>query len=168
MVAIKIVTFQRIGASPSSRARSKRGSSTASGHGQGKSSSRAEGVPHEDRDTTSSQDQGQGKAQADKRKSKLLQIPKAAVSISVGDTKFQEPSDEFCPLRLPGPYLPEMNEVSALSLFELFFNDTILDQIVHGTYAYAEAKKESKKSRYKLFMKKKFDNTQLMAFFWGH
>ena len=90
-------------------------------------------------------------------------MPEVAVNINICDTS-QKSNDVFCPLRLPGPYLPRVNEVSALSLFKLFFNDSILDRIVRSTYAYAEAKKDSKKSRYKLFMKKKFDKIQLMAF----
>ena len=103
----------------------KRGSSTVLGVvcGRGKSSSGTEGVPDDVRGTRSSQDQGQGRAQRDKRKNKLPQVP---VNISICDTGFQKPSDEFCPLRLPGPYLPRVNEVGALSLFELFLMTAFL------------------------------------------
>ena len=36
-------------------------------------------------------------------------------------------------------------EVNALSLFELLYNDNILDWIVHSTYGHAEAKKTAKR-----------------------
>ena len=85
------------------------------------------------------------------------------MDISIKDTQFEQP-EEFCPLREPGPHIPSGCDVNALSLFELFFNASIIACIVHATLSYAEAKKESKKGRYKLFMKKKFDKVHLMAF----
>ena len=84
------------------------------------------------------------------------------MDISIKDTQFEQ-SEEFCPLREPGPHIPSGCDVNALFLFELFFNVSIIARIVHATLSYAEAKKESKKGWYKLFMKK-FDRVHLMAF----
>lgn len=84
------------------------------------------------------------------------------MDISIKDTQFDQP-EEFCPLREPGPHIPSGCDINALSLFELFFNASIIARIVHATLSYAEAKKESKKGQYKLFMKK-FNKVYLMAF----
>ena len=156
------------GASNSCARRGGRGGNRVNGRGRGEPNTggrgRGRGRGHQGELSSFHDDTQASASNSGKEKSKPLQVPKAAVNISECDTGFQKP-DEFCPLRSPGPSLPELNEVSALSLFESFFNDSILDQIVGSTYAYAEAKKDSKKGRYKLFMKKNFDKKQLMAFF---
>ena len=54
------------------------------------------------------------------------------------------PEAEFCPLRAPGPHVP-LTEVSASSVFELFFDDDMMDRILTSTLAYAESKKNEKK-----------------------
>jgi len=69
--------------------------------------------------------------------------------------------DEFCPLREPGIYLPEM-DISALSLFELFFDETILQRLLDCTLEYAESKKRIK--RYRLFMRQKMTISELKAY----
>ena len=84
------------------------------------------------------------------------------MDISIKDTQFEQ-LEEFCPLREPGPHIPSGCDVNALSFFELFFNASIIVCIIHATLSYAEAKKESKKGRYKLFMKK-FERVHLIAF----
>ena len=43
------------------------------------------------------------------------------MSISTIDVGFQPPN-QFCPIREPGVYIPFDIEVSALTLFELFFD----------------------------------------------
>ena len=83
--------------------------------------------------------------------------------ISEKDDGFQS-TDDFCPIRDQGPHLPEGMEVSALSLFELFFNSTILDQLRTCTLAYAESKKEEKRKRYDIFSRQCLTNEEIMAF----
>ena len=73
------------------------------------------------------------------------------------------PEVDFCPLRPVGPLVP-LSEVNALSLFELFFDEGVMDRILRCTNAYAEHKKEEKKKRYALFMKRKLTKEELKAF----
>ena len=47
--------------------------------------------------------------------------------------------DEFGPIRDQGPHLLEGMEVSALSLFELFFDNVAMERIHSYTLAYAES-----------------------------
>ena len=49
-------------------------------------------------------------------------LPPQATSIDVTDTSFCYPvSDLFCPLREPGPHIPDSVQICPLSLFELLF-----------------------------------------------
>ena len=57
-----------------------------------------------------------------------------------------------------------LSEVNALSLFELYFDEGAMDRILRCTNAYAEHKKEEKKKRYALFMKRKLTKDELKAF----
>ena len=59
-------------------------------------------------------------------------LPKDAVIISVKDS-YDMHAVEFSPLRDAGPHVP-LSEVNALSLFELFFDDTILERILNCTF----------------------------------
>ena len=60
------------------------------------------------------------------------------------EDSYNIPKVDFCPLRTPGPHFP-LDEVNALSLFELFFDDAVMDCILKCTFAYAEGKKNEKK-----------------------
>ena len=71
-------------------------------------------------------------------------IPPIAVSITQKDNGFQC-EEEFVPLRQPGPHLPSDMQISALSLFELHFDDKAIDMLITATLSYAEARKQSKK-----------------------
>ena len=95
--------------------------------------------------------------------SRLQANDTAPVSITEKDTGFI-PGDSFCPLRQPGVYIPQGKEISALSLFELFFDDESVSRIVHSTLSYAESRKEEKKNRYALFMRKPFTKEEVRAF----
>lgn len=53
-------------------------------------------------------------------------------------------ADDFCSLREPGPQLPEDMSVSALSLFELYFDDTVLMRLLDSTLAYASSRSQTK------------------------
>lgn len=89
-------------------------------------------------------------------------LPASATPIDTPDSKHKH-SDSFCPLRDAGPHVPA-GSWTALDLFELFFNNSIMDRILRCTYAYAESKKDTKKGRYKLFMKKRVGVSHLFAF----
>lgn len=78
-------------------------------------------------------------------------LPSEAIDINIKDSQFHEP-DEFCPLREPGPYVPNGGAISALSLFELFFDAMVIARIISSTLSHAEA------------MKRNFGKVQLMAF----
>ena len=69
-------------------------------------------------------------------------LPLSAISVKVKE-KADIALDEFCPLREPGMYLPDM-DVSVLSIFELFFDEMALKCILDCTLEYAELKKDKK------------------------
>ena len=83
-------------------------------------------------------------------------VPLSATSITVCHTKFREPPASFVPLRHPGPRLPREAQmcVSALSLFELYFDNAAMTRILDCTLAYPEDRKVTKRKRYNLFMRK--------------
>ena len=90
-------------------------------------------------------------------------LPKNAVSILSKDTGFKEGND-FLPCRQPGPQIPDDVEVSALRLFELFFDDEVMERIIRCTLAYTESRKEHKKNRYTLFMRKELTKKECKSF----
>ena len=51
--------------------------------------------------------------------------------ITVQHVQFTGPPAPFVPIRYPGPHLPQNSEaiVSALSLFELYFDDEVMGRI---------------------------------------
>ena len=71
---------------------------------------------------------------------------------------------EFCPLRNTGPHVP-LEEVNALSLFELFFDDEVLTRILNCSLSYTDDNKEKKANRYQLFMRRNITKKDIMAFF---
>ena len=89
-------------------------------------------------------------------------LPANATPINIPDSKHTD-SDGFCPLRDAGPHVPA-GSWSALDLFKLSFDNSIMDRILRCTYAYVESKKDTKKGRYKLFMKKRIGISHLFAF----
>lgn len=110
---------------------------------------------------------GRGRSKRGGKRSKQAERHQAnsttPVSITEKDTGFM-PGEFFCPLRQPGVYVPDDKEISALSLFELFFDDESLSRIVRSTLSYAESRKEQKKKRYALFMRKPITKEEVKAF----
>ena len=53
-------------------------------------------------------------------------IPVLCVPIIMRDSVYKPP-EKFCPLRDPGPYLPENYDISALSLFKQFFDEHVIN-----------------------------------------
>ena len=70
----------------------------------------------------------------------------------------------FQPRRPPGPHLPDTTELSALGLFEEFFDAVALDRLILATTSYAEHNKNRKKGRYAIFKKKPLTRGLLIAF----
>ena len=88
------------------------------------------------------------------------------------EDSYNVPEVDFCPLRTPGPHVP-LDEVNALSPFELFFDNAMMERILKCTLAYAESRKNEKKKRYELFMRKKLTKAEIKAFLgalilWGY
>ena len=90
-------------------------------------------------------------------------IPVLCVPIIMPDSTYKPP-EEFCPLPDPGPNLPENCDISALSLFEQFFDEHVINRIIKSTLSYAEFRKQAKPKRYTLFKKRPFSKEELMAF----
>ena len=87
-----------------------------------------------------------------------------ACSISVQDEGHSGDAD-FNPLRAPGPQLPDGCEPkTALDYFRLFFNDVVLDHLVMATNAYAEDKKDVKRSMYRRFKLKELTKEEMLSF----
>ena len=102
------------------------------------------------------QGQSSGKqAKVGKERAKKTSGTFLACAVPISTPDFRDSDSSFCPLREDGPHIPPDTEVSAIGLFELFFDISVMDRILRCTYAYTESKKEEKKGRYKLFMKKK-------------
>ena len=78
-----------------------------------------------------------------------------------GDSFIQPP--DFVPKCSPGLHLPEESKVSALEIFELFFDTSAINMIIQSTLSYVEHTKE-KKRRYSLFMKTELNRQLLKAF----
>ena len=66
---------------------------------------------------------------SDRSKAGSSGLPTGATPISTPDSKHKD-SDGFCPLCDDSPHLPTGAQASALELFELFFNDSIMDRIL--------------------------------------
>ena len=90
-------------------------------------------------------------------------VPKDAINITVRTDCCSTPEVLFCPLRSTGPHIP-LSEVDALSLFELYFDDAVMERIANCTLEYAEAKKDEKRKRYALFMRQTLTKDELMSF----
>ena len=108
---------------------------------------------------------GRGKGSRGRRNigKKKAAIPVLCVPIAIPDSAYNPP-EEFCPLRDPGPHLPEDCELSALSLFEQFFDEQVINRLIKCTLSYAEFRKKAKPKRYTLFKKQPFSKEVLMAF----
>ena len=78
-------------------------------------------------------------------------VPMSATPITVQHVQFTGPPAPFVPIRYPGPHLPQNSEaiVSALSLFELYFDDEVMGRILDCTLAY---RRPEKRRRYNLFI----------------
>ena len=104
-----------------------------------------------------------GKSTRGGERSRVQANDTVPVNITEKDTGFI-PAECFCPLREPGVYIPQDKEISALSLFELFFDGVSVNRIVHSTLSYAKSRKDEKKNRYALFMRKPFTKEEVRAF----
>ena len=91
-----------------------------------------------------------------------VQLPNAAIDISIVDDRFVRPPP-FNPSRTPGPHLPPNTDLSAISLFELFFDNDTITHFVQATNAYAEEKKH-KKAMYKRYKYKQLTNDEMKRF----
>ena len=147
-----------------------RGRGRSGGRGRGRSGGRRRGRSGgRRRGNGGPSEQDQRREQSDYRgrgrkrqRTQGTSLPEDATSISVVDSQ-HIPEVDFCPLRPVGPHVP-LSEVNALALFELFFDEGAMDRILRCTTAYAEHKKEEKKKRYALFMKRKLTKEELKAF----
>ena len=92
-----------------------------------------------------------------------LQLPHSAQDISTVDAEFKEPP-QFQPLRTPGPHIPPNTEISASGLFNLYYDDALLERLVKSTNEYAEENKNKKKSMYKRFKYHALDKHEIMRF----
>ena len=75
---------------------------------------------------------GRGRGGGSTKKSSKKQsdsVQMCATPIGVTDSRHKD-SDVFCPLRDPGPHVPPGTQASALDLFELYFDDGIMDRIL--------------------------------------
>jgi len=77
-------------------------------------------------------------------------LPPGAKSIELEDDKFILPPD-FAPKHSPGLHLPEETKISAINIFELFFDSQAIDMVIQLTLSYAEHNKE--KGRYAPLMR---------------
>lgn len=96
-------------------------------------------------------------------------VPSTAVCMDIDDEGFLNTdcvsdANEFAPLRFPGPDLPPDADVSELALFQLYFDDIVLDRLVRCTNAYAEEKKDVKKYMYRRFKRKQLTKEEMMCF----
>ena len=64
-------------------------------------------------------------------------------NITVEDS-YNVPKVDFCPLCTPGPHVP-LDEVNALSLFELFFDDAVMEHILKCTPCLRREQEKRKK-----------------------
>ena len=80
------------------------------------------------------------------------------------DTYVRLISNFFSPLRDIGPHLPDNSVIQPLALFELFFDDTVVDRILESTLKYAEHKKNEMSASYSNFMKQPFTKAELFCY----
>ena len=132
------------------------GSGGRHGKGHGKHGERNGSV--EDSDSPVGKQKGKAK-----KLDPLDKLPHSAMSIKMKELVNIKHAD-FCPLREPGIYIPDDMDVSALSLFELFFDDVVLKRLLDSTLEYAELKKAEKCKRYHLFMRQKLTTAELKAY----
>ena len=126
-----------------------RGSGRGRGHGRGRGRGRGRG---------NSMARGQRPSNFEEA------LPMGACSITVQDAGHSGDAD-FDPLRVPGPQLSDGCEpTTALDYFRLFFDDAVLDRLVMATNAYAEDKKDVKRSMYRRFKLKELPKEEMLSF----
>ncbi len=96
-----------------------------------------------------------------------VDLPRNCKSIMIKDTTIHCPFtiDEFCPLRDPGPYIPLDTATDPLALFELYFDEYIVKQIIESTLAYAYHKQDDLVDSFCKFIKKHFTKAELYCYF---
>ena len=85
--------------------------------------------------------------------------------ISIEDSDHIEP-DDFYPLRVPGPHLPEHvdEDASELDLFQLFIDEHTLERLVTSTNDYAEKNRCKKSNMYKRFRRHRLTPEEMMRY----
>lgn len=93
-------------------------------------------------------------------------MPTNCTSITVKDTTFScsVTEDDFCPLREPGPHIPSDVTITPLALFQLFFDEYVVKQIIESTLAYAEQKKNDLVNSYCKFINKLLTKAELFCY----
>ena len=93
------------------------------------------------------------------------EIPSTSIPISVENSHHIEP-DDFHPLRVPGPHLPENvdEDASELDLFQLFIDEHIPERLVTSTNDYAEKNKSKKPNMYKRFRRHRLTPDEMMRY----
>ncbi len=113
------------------------------------------------------QGRGRGRGFGGRRANKKCtsNLPKGAINITVRDSAFVYPiSNSFCPIREPGPHIPDDTEIDPLSLFELYFDNTVVERILESTLAYADHKKSEMNVSYSKFMLLSFTKAKLFSY----
>ena len=129
------------------------------GRGQRRSRGRTRAVGQR-RDTQCSRRGGRGSRNLIGRGGKRLQsitevLPSNAVNIT----------DDFCPLRDPGQHLPCDAVIDPLALFELYFDDHVVERIIESTLAYAYHNKDDLMDFYCKFINGQFTKAELFCYF---
>ena len=89
-------------------------------------------------------------------------IPDGAKKIEEIDAAFVKPMD-FHPNRQPGPQIPLQGK-TPLDIFQLFFDNEVLEHLVASTNAYAELKKAQKPKSYQRFMLHKLTKEEMLRY----
>ena len=155
------------GGSRSSGGRGGRGSSRGSSRGSGSTGGRVSSRGSDSRGGRGSRPRGGRGRQAEFANTSQTneEVPSTSIPISVEYSHHIEP-DDFHPLRVPGPYLPEHvdEDPSELDLFQLFIDEHILERLVTSTNDYAEEIRHKKPNMYKRFERHRLTPDEMMRY----
>lgn len=138
---------------------SRRGQRRQRGRGRGQRRGRGRGGRVRGR----GRGQGQGRTEAHSVPGSGAILPNTAADITTPDSN-PPPTPAFTPNRTSGPHLPPDTDISAISFFQLFFTNVIINRLVQSTIVYAEAKQSAKPSMYKRFHSKDLSIAEMMRF----
>ena len=123
-------------------------------------------------DTECSRSGGRGSCNLTGRGGKRLRsitavLPSNAVNITVSDNEFCSAFtvEDFCPLRDQGPHLPCDAVIDPLALFELYFDDHVVERIIESTLAFAYHNKDDLMDSYCKFINGQFTKAELFCYF---